>query len=791
MDTRFPLRILMLVALGFPLQPLRIVQAQITAEEARQSIARGVEFLKRSQDRQRGCWDEQRFSIYPGGVTALCTLALLNSGVPVDDPTIVRALRYLREPKSPKKTYSVALQTMALCAAEPEKDRLQIRENVAWLQRTQVKPPHEHAGSWGYGEAGDGRPDPSNTQFAMLALYEAERAGVQVPEIVWRKSLGYWTRLQKQNGAWAYPDNHLASGSMTCAGIASTIIALGQTGEGDAVIRDGRVECCQPQDDHSIPARGLEWLARHFTVKSNPIPGNSIQERSSSQSYLFYYLYGVERVGRMTGNRFIGQHDWYREGAEMLVKKQDPIAGYWKGIVPEDSQPVGTSLALLFLAKGRRPLLVGKLKHADTVDWNRHRNDLAHLTYDVERRWKRDLSWQVIDGKAASLEDLLQTPVLFISGRDSLQLDNTMKQKLKQYVEQGGFIFAESCCEGEAFDRDFRQLMEELFPESPLRLLPPDHPVWYAEERVPSKYLRELWGVDACCRTSVVYCPNLLSCYWELASTRQLPQLPPEIEAEVRATLAIGANVLTYATNRELKEKLDAPQIIPDIATSNQTQRSTLYVAKVQHAGGADDAPAALSNLLSVARDQLQLRINAEKRLLSLTNESLFDYPIAFWHGRRDFQLSEKERHALADYVSRGGFVMADAICASNEFATAFRREMKAAFPDHSLEPIPPSHPLFSQAYQGYDIAQVRLRDPRGANTGAGGPAGEGDRTARIETLAPVLEGIQVDGRWVVVFSPYDLSCALENQTSISCKGYVREDAAKIGMNLILYAMQE
>jgi len=40
-----------------------------------------------------------------------------------------------------------------------------------------------------------------------------------------------------------------------------------------------------------------------------------------------------------------------------------------------------------------------------------------------------------------------------------------------------------------------------------------------------------------------------------------------------------------------------------------------------------------------------------------------------------------------------------------------------------------------------------------------------------------------------VIFSPYDLSCALENQASIECRGYVREDAAKIGINCLLYAM--
>ncbi len=59
-------------------------------------------------------------------------------------------------------------------------------------------------------------------------------------------------------------------------------------------------------------------------------------------------------------------------------------------------------------------------------------------------------------------------------------------------------------------------VMEELFEESPLRPLPPRHPAWYAEEKVDPKFLHEdgrwLWGIDACCRTSVIYCPDNLSC---------------------------------------------------------------------------------------------------------------------------------------------------------------------------------------------------------------------------------------------------------------------------------------
>ena len=53
------------------------------------AIDRGIAYLKREQS-PRGNWGEM--AGYTGGVTALCTLALLNAGVPADDPTIVKAL---------------------------------------------------------------------------------------------------------------------------------------------------------------------------------------------------------------------------------------------------------------------------------------------------------------------------------------------------------------------------------------------------------------------------------------------------------------------------------------------------------------------------------------------------------------------------------------------------------------------------------------------------------------------------------------------------------------------------
>ena len=51
------------------------------------------------------------------------------------------------------------------------------------------------------------------------------------------------------------------------------------------------------------------------------------------------------------------------------------------------------------------------------------------------------------------------------------------------------------------------------------------------------------------------------------------------------------------------------------------------------------------------------------------------------------------------------------------------------------------------------------------------------------------MEGIRLDGRLVVLFSPYDLSCALENKNVSDCDGYTREHAMLIARKIVLYAL--
>ena len=162
-----------------------------------------------------------------------------------------------------------------------------------------------------------------------------------------------------------------------------------------------------------------------------------------------------------------------------------------------------------------------------------------------------------------------------------------------------------------------------MFPEPDLKFrpLPADHPAWYADEKVDPSFFKEpLWGIDLGCRTSVIYSPQDLSCYWELGRPGREKQYSPAVRAQIQAAQGVGANILAYATNREVKFKLE---MMPDSGQRSPRpgRPRKLYVASVMHSGGCNAAPGALATLLRLAGEKLELRTAIARRNPSGTPE--------------------------------------------------------------------------------------------------------------------------------------------------------------------------
>ena len=437
-------------------------------------------------------------------------------------------------------------------------------------------------------------------------------------------------------------------------------------------------------------------------------------------------------------------------------------------------------------------LRYGEDKGRDDGPWNEHPDASRQIVRRLERIWGRELTWQTITTENAKVEDLLQAPLIVISGKNQLNFSDAEKKLLKDFLDQGGSLLFDAnagagCGPASLFEQSVRELCAKWFPSAPLGPLPPSHPVYSAEADAKPALIGpsyQLHGVEACCRTAVFYSPLSLTCRWELSDPtgrNQAADMPRSLKDSLESAARLGQNILAYTTGRELKDKLDTPLVIRG-AEGDVPNRGAVRIARLQIEAGARDARRALPNFIAIAAKRVPMHLEAAADELPFDTAILADQTIVWLHGRTDFQLTADQRRVLRTFLENGGIIIADSICGSPEFTLAIRRELAAITPQSPLQSMPLEHPALSSQFGGYDLRDVTIRTPsRGA---------EGITITRRRGN-PQIEFATIDGTASVFFSPLDLSCALESQNSIQCPGYDTNDSARIAINLILYALQQ
>ena len=477
---------------------------------------------------------------------------------------------------------------------------------------------------------------------------------------------------------------------------------------------------------------------------------------------------------------------------------QNAVIGRWDGAGHGESHPViATSYALLFLSKGLAPVLVNKLKYGprdpqrplEVVgdDWNRHRRDIRNLTEHISGRpkWPKLLTSQEVDlaraVKSDGVNSLLQAPVLFITGKDRPKFAPEELKLLKEYLQEGGFIFATPTCQATEFEAGLREVLTQILPpgEGELKPLTPDHPVYRSEHLLHSDSV-PLLGVDFGCRTTVIYSPEDLGCLWDYWAKQDPPKRNVQLTAKILRATQIGVNVMAYATGREPPDKTDAPKKVAEAADLDNVERGLLQIAQIKHDGGWNAAPRALRNLLVALNETAGMAASTKSRELTFADPNVFQHPILYMHGRNRFAMNNDEKKQLREYLDRGGVLFADSCCGAKPFDKSFREFMQAVFPDKKFERIAVNHELFTEKY-GHDIRKLRRRMQESVGETAAS-------SMNVREVDPLLEGIEIDGRLAVIYSKYDISCALERQAAGNCEGYLPEDAVKLATNIVLYA---
>jgi hypothetical protein len=167
--------------------------------------------------------------------------------------------------------------------------------------------------------------------------------------------------------------------------------------------------------------------------------------------------------------------------------------------------------------------------------------------------------------------------------------------------------------------------------------------------------------------------------------------------------------------------------------------------------------------LTTVAKET---HIVADKKFtpVKLSSAEIFDHPFAIMTGEGAFTLPEAERKNLRSYLTRGGFLLASAGCSSSEWNRSFRNEIKKVLPDHELKKIPMTHPLFRTVFE---ISNVTVK---GTGTAA-------------------IEGIEIDGRIVLVYSAEGLNDTGNVKGCCCCGGNEVKNCHEINVNVFSYAL--
>ncbi len=117
---------------------------------------------------------------------------------------------------------------------------------------------------------------------------------------------------------------------------------------------------------------------------------------------------------------------------------------------------------------------------------------------------------------------------------------------------------------------------------------------------------------------------------------------------------------------------------------------------------------------------------------------------------------------------------MAEACCGRKGFDAAFMREMKKVLPEHPLRPIPIQDQLFTLPNA---IRSVGIT-----------PALASQMSAKT-TIPPKLLGIDINGYYAVIYSPYGLAGGWEMSQNPYALGYDDAGSLSIGENILMYAI--
>ena len=201
---------------------------------------------------------------------------------------------------------------------------------------------------------------------------------------------------------------------------------------------------------------------------------------------------------------------------------------------------------------------VGQLVHEG--DWNPDPVGLLNLLDTLGQTTAVKISFTVEPTQPVA-KQLGRYPFVYMTGHDDFTWNQAQVAAIRQYLHNGGFLFAEACCGRKKFDLAFRrEIAKVLGPQTDnsasLQILPLNHPIYSIYHNIQKVQLTQaanfrslgglanspkLEGAVVNRRLAVVYSPLALNVGWRVRS------IPYAVGYSSKSSLELGINTVMYA----------------------------------------------------------------------------------------------------------------------------------------------------------------------------------------------------------------------------------------------------
>lgn len=216
----------------------------------------------------------------------------------------------------------------------------------------------------------------------------------------------------------------------------------------------------------------------------------------------------------------------------------------------------------------------------------------------------------------------------------------------------------------------------------------------------------------------------------------------------------------SFSERQRSQENIDPAKIITDTSSGKEDK---LHCGNLVY-GGSKSSVCFSDKFLDTVRRETNCQPASKFSAIKLVTPDVFNFPFSVMTGEGSFVMPEQECKNMRAYLMRGGFILASAGCSSRDWDVSFRKEIKKVFPEYKLKPLPLDHPLFHTVY---DIKDLRLTH-----------GGRGQ-----------LEGMEIDGKIVLIYSPDGLNDTGNVQGCCCCGGNEVANCHEINVNAFTYAL--